>query len=47
LSEAGVEVRWDDAIFGVRRFYAADPWGNRIELVAGSGSFAKISAGAA
>jgi catechol 2,3-dioxygenase-like lactoylglutathione lyase family enzyme len=33
LSEAGVEVHWDDAIPAVRRFYVADPWGNRIELV--------------
>jgi catechol 2,3-dioxygenase-like lactoylglutathione lyase family enzyme len=33
LEEAGVEVRWDDAITGVRRFYIADPWGNRVELV--------------
>jgi len=33
LSEARVEVRWDDAIPGVRRFYVADPWGNRIELI--------------
>jgi catechol 2,3-dioxygenase-like lactoylglutathione lyase family enzyme len=32
LGEAGVEVRWDDAIPGVRRFYVADPWGNRLEL---------------
>ena len=33
LEEAGAEVRWDDAITGVRRFYIADPWGNRVELV--------------
>lgn len=33
LSTAGVEVRWDDAIPDVRRFYVADPWDNRIELV--------------
>jgi catechol 2,3-dioxygenase-like lactoylglutathione lyase family enzyme len=32
LREAGVEVAWDDAIPGVRRFYAADPFGNRIEV---------------
>jgi catechol 2,3-dioxygenase-like lactoylglutathione lyase family enzyme len=36
LSAAGVEVMWDDAIPGVRRFYAADPFGNRLELVAAS-----------
>ena len=35
LAEAGCPVQWDDAIPGTRRFYTADPWGNRIELVAG------------
>lgn len=35
LKEAGVEVYWDDAIPDVRRFYVADPWGNRIELIGG------------
>jgi catechol 2,3-dioxygenase-like lactoylglutathione lyase family enzyme len=33
LEAAGREVRWDEAIPGRRRFYTADPWGNRIELV--------------
>ena len=33
LKGAGVEVRWDDAIPDARRFYIADPWGNRIELI--------------
>jgi predicted enzyme related to lactoylglutathione lyase len=33
LSEAGVVVRWEEAIPDVRRFYVADPWGNRIELI--------------
>ncbi|HYB26959.1 MAG TPA: VOC family protein [Solirubrobacteraceae bacterium] len=33
LVEAGCPVQWDDAIPGTRRFYTADPWGNRIELV--------------
>jgi catechol 2,3-dioxygenase-like lactoylglutathione lyase family enzyme len=37
LAEAGREVQWDDAIPGTRRFYTADPWGNRIELVASGG----------
>jgi catechol 2,3-dioxygenase-like lactoylglutathione lyase family enzyme len=36
LVEAGCEVRWDDALPGVARFYADDPWGNRLELVADS-----------
>ena len=33
LGEAGVEVQWDEAIPDVRRFYVADPWGNRLELI--------------
>jgi hypothetical protein len=34
LSAAGSAVQWDDAIPNTRRFYTADPWGNRIELLA-------------
>jgi ribosomal-protein-serine acetyltransferase len=33
LTAAGTVVQWDDAIPDVRRFYAGDPWGNRIELL--------------
>lgn len=33
LEEAGATVQWDDSITGTRRFYTADPWGNRIELI--------------
>jgi catechol 2,3-dioxygenase-like lactoylglutathione lyase family enzyme len=36
LATAGCEVRWDDALPGVGRFYVADPWGNRLELMASS-----------
>jgi ribosomal-protein-serine acetyltransferase len=35
LAAAGSPVQWDDAIPGVRRFYTSDPWGNRVELLAG------------
>jgi catechol 2,3-dioxygenase-like lactoylglutathione lyase family enzyme len=35
LTSAGVEVTWDDALPGARRFFAEDPWGNRVELTAG------------
>ena len=28
------EVQWDESLPGVRRFYVADPWGNRIEILA-------------
>jgi catechol 2,3-dioxygenase-like lactoylglutathione lyase family enzyme len=34
LLAAGAPVAWDDAIPGVRRCYTADPWGNRLELLA-------------
>jgi catechol 2,3-dioxygenase-like lactoylglutathione lyase family enzyme len=32
LQQAGVACAWDSAIGGVRRFYASDPWGNRLEF---------------
>jgi catechol 2,3-dioxygenase-like lactoylglutathione lyase family enzyme len=34
LAGAGVAVAWDDALPGVRRFFTADPWGNRLEVLA-------------
>jgi catechol 2,3-dioxygenase-like lactoylglutathione lyase family enzyme len=34
LARAGAPVTWDDALPGERRFYSADPWGNRIEFLA-------------
>ena len=34
LAAAGAPVQWDESLPGVRRFYTADPWGNRIELLA-------------
>jgi catechol 2,3-dioxygenase-like lactoylglutathione lyase family enzyme len=34
LDAAGERVQWDDSLPGVRRFYTADPWGNRLELLA-------------
>ncbi len=36
LVSAGVEVSWDAEREDMRRFFARDPWGNRIELCAGS-----------
>lgn len=36
LTAAGSMVQWDNAIPGTRRFYTADPWGNRIELIGAS-----------
>ena len=34
LQDAGSPVKWDDRYPGVRRFYTADPFGNRVELLA-------------
>jgi catechol 2,3-dioxygenase-like lactoylglutathione lyase family enzyme len=36
LTAAGEVVTWDYALPGVRRFYTTDPWGNRIEWLAGA-----------
>ena len=36
LEAAGAPVRWDDRLPGVARFYTDDPFGNRLELLAGS-----------
>jgi len=33
LGAAGQEVRWDDEMPGYDRFYAADPFGNRLEFL--------------
>ncbi len=33
LERAGAETRSDDAIPGIRRFYAEDPFGNRLEFL--------------
>jgi catechol 2,3-dioxygenase-like lactoylglutathione lyase family enzyme len=34
LAAAGERVDWDEALPDVRRFYTADPWGNRVEILA-------------
>lgn len=33
LASAGIPIREDDVDIGVRRFYATDPFGNRLELI--------------
>jgi catechol 2,3-dioxygenase-like lactoylglutathione lyase family enzyme len=38
LVAAGVPVREDDAIEDAARFFAQDPWGNRVEFVAPKGN---------
>jgi catechol 2,3-dioxygenase-like lactoylglutathione lyase family enzyme len=37
LQAAGIPCVWDDTINGVRRFYANDPWGNRLEFTEPTG----------
>jgi catechol 2,3-dioxygenase-like lactoylglutathione lyase family enzyme len=32
LERSHIECRWDGAIDGRRRFFAVDPWGNRLEF---------------
>ena len=33
LADAGIRCRWDDMLpGGIKRFYAEDPWGNRLEF---------------
>jgi catechol 2,3-dioxygenase-like lactoylglutathione lyase family enzyme len=32
FEKAGVKCSWDETLDGVRRFYASDPWGNRLEF---------------
>ena len=34
LEAGGIDVNWDDRLPGARRFYAFDPWGNRVEFLA-------------
>ena len=34
LEGAGMAVMWDEELPGVRRFFTADPFGNRLELLA-------------
>jgi catechol 2,3-dioxygenase-like lactoylglutathione lyase family enzyme len=38
LAAAGAPVTWDETLPGERRFYSEDPWGNRIEFLAATGS---------
>ena len=35
VADAGSDVEWDERWPGVRRFYTRDPFGNRLELLAG------------
>jgi catechol 2,3-dioxygenase-like lactoylglutathione lyase family enzyme len=33
LQHAGAPVTWDQDLAGLQRFFTADPWGNRLELL--------------
>jgi catechol 2,3-dioxygenase-like lactoylglutathione lyase family enzyme len=37
LAAVGCRVHWDSSLPGVRRFFTADPFGNRLELLARAG----------
>jgi hypothetical protein len=37
LSRNNVPCSWDEALGSVRRFYANDPWGNRLEFTEPTG----------
>ena len=41
LADAGVPITPDDTLPYVRRFYAADPFGNRIEFIQDGDGFAQ------
>ncbi len=38
LEKASIQCVWDDSLEGVRRFYANDPWGNRLEFTEPTGN---------
>lgn len=38
LTKSGTTCVWDEAMSGIRRFYANDPWGNRLEFAEPSAS---------
>lgn len=41
LAASGHPVEWDETLPGRRRFYAADPFGNRIELIRDGDGFSQ------
>ena len=38
LQRSSIECSWDVSLEGRRRFFAADPWGNRLEFTEPSGT---------
>lgn len=45
LADAGLQVVWDDALPDRRRFYTADPFGNRLEFIREGDGFGQKGAG--
>ncbi len=45
LHDAGSTVTWDHELPDVRRFFTADPWGNRLELLSTDGAGSAGGAG--
>ncbi len=41
LAQAGIATTPDEAVPGVRRFYVADPFGNRIEFIQDGDGFSQ------
>lgn len=41
FDDAGVEIKWDESVAGCRRFYADDPFGNRLEFIAAGHGFSE------
>ena len=39
LESAGFQVKWDDSVDSVKRFFTADSFGNRIEILRDGDSF--------
>ncbi len=37
LESAGIVVAWDESLEGIMRFYANDPFGNRLEFLTANG----------
>ena len=42
LSESGHSVKWDESLPNRKRFYSADPFGNRLEFMADGDGFTQV-----
>ncbi len=41
LADVGIPVKWDESVEGCRRFYADDPFGNRLEFITSGHGFSE------